>query len=257
MEEGVSERELADYGNHFDRLDQNRDGRHSKVEFVDQGFYMTPIARRGIERTRGVILVDEQGLLRSYYSSTCGGRPSSASGIWPTGSGFDFNRSPSLQARWRRCPCGDSPLYRWERTRDLGELRARIRAWGRHAGHPARNAGRVRAVDVVERNDAGRPERFRVSHSTGDPFEMSSEQFRLALNTPVRGQPSITRANRAPSGDCTVTIKGSTVHIVGQGFGHGVGLCQYGARGYALEGLGWREMLGRFYPGADPRSLWD
>jgi Ca2+-binding EF-hand superfamily protein len=50
LEQGISARQLDDYANHFDRADPNRDGKHTKEEFVEKGFYMTPQARAGIFR---------------------------------------------------------------------------------------------------------------------------------------------------------------------------------------------------------------
>ena len=46
--EGVSERELAGYRRVFGFGDTDRDGRHSKKEYVDDGRYMTRQARQGI-----------------------------------------------------------------------------------------------------------------------------------------------------------------------------------------------------------------
>jgi len=48
MEHGVTLRQLGNYSRHFDLADRDRDGRHSKVEFIDNGNYLTPLARRGI-----------------------------------------------------------------------------------------------------------------------------------------------------------------------------------------------------------------
>jgi len=39
--------------------------------------------------------------------------------------------------------------------------------------------------------------------------------------------------------------------IVGSGWGHGVGLSQYGALGQALEGRSWQDILSHFYPGTN------
>jgi stage II sporulation protein D len=38
--------------------------------------------------------------------------------------------------------------------------------------------------------------------------------------------------------------------VKGKGTGHGVGMCQWGARGFALEGKGFEEILAGYYPGA-------
>ena len=37
--------------------------------------------------------------------------------------------------------------------------------------------------------------------------------------------------------------------VKGHGFGHGVGMSQYGAYGYAKHGKGYRFILGHYYPG--------
>ena len=50
LERGSASKELDDYSNHFDRTDLNRDGKHTREEYVDKGGYMTPEARAGIFR---------------------------------------------------------------------------------------------------------------------------------------------------------------------------------------------------------------
>ena len=47
---GVTDRQLASYVRHFDRSDADRDGTHSHKEYVEDGHFMTPQARRGIFR---------------------------------------------------------------------------------------------------------------------------------------------------------------------------------------------------------------
>lgn len=42
----------------------------------------------------------------------------------------------------------------------------------------------------------------------------------------------------------------------GAGFGHGVGLCQYGAEARACDGMSWREILSISYPGAKIATDW-
>ena len=41
----------------------------------------------------------------------------------------------------------------------------------------------------------------------------------------------------------------TTWTVTGHGWGHGHGLSQYGARGAAEQGLGWKQILGFYYPG--------
>ncbi len=47
------------------------------------------------------------------------------------------------------------------------------------------------------------------------------------------------------------TPQGEAVRFLGRGWGHGVGMCQNGAFGKALAGLGYREILASYYTGTD------
>jgi len=47
-EGGVTDKQVVSYLGHFDRVDLNRDGKHSKTEYIEKGTFMTPQARRGI-----------------------------------------------------------------------------------------------------------------------------------------------------------------------------------------------------------------
>jgi stage II sporulation protein D len=55
---------------------------------------------------------------------------------------------------------------------------------------------------------------------------------------------------RVPSPRFSIEIEGAQVRLRGAGIGHGVGLCQRGAARLALQGAGYREILGRFFPRA-------
>ena len=50
LERGTTSKLLDEYSHHFDRTDLNRDGKHTKTEYVDKGRYLTPQARAGIFR---------------------------------------------------------------------------------------------------------------------------------------------------------------------------------------------------------------
>lgn len=64
--------------------------------------------------------------------------------------------------------------------------------------------------------------------------------------------PTVTPTPTAPEGP---TVLGPTVRFYGRGYGHGVGMSQYGARGRALEGQGTADILAHYYRGATPGIL--
>ena len=64
-------------------------------------------------------------------------------------------------------------------------------------------------------------------------------------------------AGRRTTGACRgpPTPLGSSVTFHGRGYGHGVGMNQYGARGRALEGATSTEILAHYYQGATLGSV--
>lgn len=207
--------------------------------------------------TRGMILVYEGKPLRAYYSSTCGGRPASAAKVWPVKTGYEFNTAAPLQGKPREFYCQASKWYRWEVTRDDDDVNRRLRAWGKaNNDNPVAGITRVREIKVIERNDAQRPNAYQLTDSEGRVYKLSAEELRFALNQPVPGLQPITVANRVNSGDFEVDIWASSVRVRGRGFGHGVGMCQYCAKGMAENGLDWGTMVRRFYPGAEVQKAY-
>lgn len=226
---------------------------------LDQAYNGGPelaIAQRAVADTRGVVLTWNGTLLRTYYSSTCGGRSASAAEVWPTGEGFEFNSAAPLQGKPRDHACQISPLYTWTVTRPLDELSTRIREWGKANGHPARHIWTVAKLEVEKRNATGRPSRYILTDSRKKEVPITAELLRVACNYsgggsgPAAALPKIVRDTRVNSGDIEIEVTGKAAVIRGRGFGHGVGMCQYCIDAMGERGASWREMLPLFYPGA-------
>lgn len=238
-----------------ERSRRTRLGSHFDVESttMDQayaGAATHPRAAEAVRATSGQILTWNGQTLRAYYSSTCGDRPASARDTWPITAGFEFNTADPIQARPRPCACAKSPRHRWTLERSASDASDRLRAWGANAGHAVRKMSALRSIDPAGRNAAGRPNQYRVSDVKGQRYTLSAEELRVALNTPAKGRDAITGATRVLSGDLHPALEGDTLRLRGRGFGHGVGLCQFGADGLARQGLGHTEILARYYPGA-------
>ncbi len=213
-----------------------------------------PEAVGAVRATRGEVLVysgpDGAALLRAYYSSTCGGRTASAADVWPTGAGHEFNRAAPLQGGLRDWACQSSPVYRWTVQRDRTELEQRFQAWGRETGSGLKSIGTIVTIRVVRKSPTGRPSRYAVVDASGRTVELTAEELRVACNTVTPKLPAPDRKALVRSGDFEAAIAGGVVSFNGRGFGHGVGMCQYCAKGFAERGWDYRRMLALFYSGA-------
>jgi len=107
----------------------------------------------------------------------------------------------------------------------------------------------IRSIDIVAVNAANRPTRLAIHDSLGHVLQIRAEDFRRAVNYAREGEP--TPKDRLNSSHLLkVTVKGTEIQFVGQGFGHGVGMCQFGAQSMARSGANALLILRTYYPGA-------
>lgn len=175
-------------------------------------------------RTRGLLVRYRGELAQTVYHSTCGGRTEDAGSAW--GKDVPYLRS-------QRCDdCADSPVYRWEYRMSEAEGRRVAKVLGVPPGKDL-------LIAVARSTPTGRASRIRIS-SGGVSRELQAAEFRKAAGyAKVR---SLKMEISSVAGEWRFT---------GEGWGHGVGLCQFGANGMARRGEGYREILARYYPGTE------
>jgi stage II sporulation protein D len=216
---------------------------------VYRGLTDHPPSLQAVRDTVGLVLTWDNRIIHAFYSSTCGG-----AGLSPLDA-FDTPAAPPLTPKRRQPWCAFSPSFEWNTIeRDRQTLSRRLAGYGRHFRLPLRRMALVSRIEWGELNDTGRPARFVIQDVRGSRFTLAAETFRNACNfsSRARGIARLPRRSRLPSSFCRIEIDGSTVRFVeGRGFGHGVGLCQFGAEGMARQGYDASEILSEFYPGAD------
>ncbi|MEM1212733.1 MAG: SpoIID/LytB domain-containing protein [Planctomycetota bacterium] len=206
------------------------------------------VAVEAVAATRGVVLAWDGRVLPAFYSSTSGGRGQDALSAFPE-RGLDL---PPLRGRDHGRWGAGSGRHRWAVIeRDRGTLAARIAAWGRAARHPVAGLDGLRAIRVAGRNAVGRPTRFAVVGVDGQRYELAAERLRFAVNHSAAGLPGLAREVVLPSSDTQPVVAGGVVRFeAGRGFGHGVGLAQWGAKEMADAGNDFGSILVFYYPGA-------
>ncbi len=204
-------------------------GTHDLVDHVGSQVYRgveseTPTARRAAEATRGEVLTHGGALIEAVYSSSSGGHTADNDAVW--------DGPPLPYLRGRPDPYDrPSPVHNWQTSADRARV---LRALSRHYGFP------VTGLSVVETSREGRVKRVRL-HGRGGRTEQGN-RFRLALNRAVGRQ-------LLKSTHFTVERRGGRYVFDGRGFGHGVGMSQYGAREQARQGRGYRDILAYYFTG--------
>lgn len=204
-------------------------------------------ARTAVADTAGQVLVFEGRVLPAFYSSCSGGVGQDVIAAWPN----KVDNLAPLQGRSHGGWGQASTKFRWGPiTRDRATLSKRIAAWGNVNKHPVAGLSQLASIQTAKVNKVGRPTKLRVTDTAGRSFEMNCEDLRMATNFPAGSLPEIDRAKIAFSSHAVYTVAAESVTITGQGFGHGVGMCQFGAQHMATSGNRHNKILGFYYPGA-------
>lgn len=112
----------------------------------------------------------------------------------------------------------------------------------------------LQSIEVLAANQAGRPIRVRLVDARGVRLDMRAEDFRRAVNYAREGEP--TPRERLNSSLFRARVSGASIVFAGSGFGHGVGMCQFGAEAMAQRGATAAQILRTYYPGAAVRRAY-
>lgn len=185
-----------------------------------------PETSRAVDATRGEILTYRGKIFSAYFHSTCGGATTRAEKVWPV------KPHPSLEGV--PCPfCRGSKHYRWVARFPVDILESKLKAHGVAA--PA-----IQAIVAEDRDRAGRAHTFMIVHS-GGRTKVPAGEFRLWMD-PFRFKSTLLDS-----------IERDEEGFVfrGRGWGHGVGMCQYGMKQLAELGYDYKKILRYYYPDAD------
>jgi len=179
---------------------------------------------RAVRATAGKVLIYKGKILPAYFHATCGGHTENASSLWKT---------DIAPLRGRPCSyCEGSPHYNWVKGVPLDMIEKNLKI----AGYRIKG---IKDIKVLSRNSSGRADIVGVTDSLGLE-KITANKFRLAVG------PNLIR-----SANFTVNIKGGMAVFIGRGWGHGVGMCQWGACYLAAQGVKAEDILKFYYPSAD------
>lgn len=185
---------------------------------------------RAVKKTAGEILVRDGAIFPAYFHSTCGGMTEAARRVW------SVKRNPALRGGVKCGYCADSKYFFWTSEITLDEIRAKLRK----AGY---DVGRIQSVKPLDFGKSGRWAEVAVYHSKGK-LTLGSNKFRLIVGSGV-----------LRSTKCTIAREGGRLVFSGFGWGHGVGMCQWGARSLAEKGWDYKEILKYYYPGSKIKKI--
>lgn len=189
--------------------------------------------REAVRSTAGMVLVTEDGELPyTWFHAHSGGRTALAV------EGLDWQEAePGYTAVTEGLDSDAAPesAREWSATFTAREFLAACRA----AGAVAETAERV---TVKEKGDSGRAVTLWV-----DGVEVNAARLRLALGSTVMRSTLLTG----------LASDGREIRMSGRGYGHGVGMPQWGAYALAQDGYPGEEIASYYYKGLHLAQLWE
>jgi stage II sporulation protein D len=175
--------------------------------------------RAAVQATEGEVLTFELQPIEAYFHASCGGR--TEDGAHALGRKLPYLSSVS-------CRCAELPASRWAASIPLSELNAAL---------AIKEAGQLQ---VARRTRTGR-----ATHLSAAGRSIDAVSFRRKLGY-----------TRVKSLSFELAVEGDRVKFQGKGYGHGAGLCQWGAKAFADAGRDYRAILSHYYPGTELQHLY-
>ncbi|MCP4129950.1 MAG: SpoIID/LytB domain-containing protein [bacterium] len=177
--------------------------------------------------TPGIVMIDADNSFHdSFFHSTCGGILTGPRVFWKHHPSSErYRRGKDCGLFSGRQHCAASPHFNWQTGVSLDNLKQILKTEKFHSLKARYTDKRVSALEYQDRFN--RPRSIPVS------VFMSRAGRLLGWNT--------IKSNLFSLRDI-----GGGYLFSGRGLGHGIGLCQWGAQGMALEGKSYKEIL-RFY----------
>jgi stage II sporulation protein D len=208
----------------------------------------TIVGTRAVESTAGLVLKYDGRLVNAPYHSTCGGTTAEAPEAWPTRGEPFLKRVSDRVPGTDRFYCDISPRFRWTRQVPGDRLDAAVARYLReYVTVPAHGPGHVRGVAVVSRTPSGRAQLVEITTGRGGPYVLRGNDARFVLRT-ASGE-ILNSSDFAVESAAVGAGRVTRLILRGAGYGHGVGMCQWGAIGRARAGHDFRTILGAYFPG--------
>lgn len=169
-----------------------------------------------VAQTQGIVLKQLGKVITAYFHSGGGGHTEAPEAVWG-GSRSYLKSVPDFDDA--------SPMFSWSQSAQIGALEETLRKSNV-------DVGEVLNIQILSRSDAMRVQKMLISGSKAARV-VSGEQFRRFFSL--------------PSTKFNVGVDGDKYVFAGRGYGHGLGLSQWGAKTLAENGYNAPQILKYYY----------
>ncbi|MFH2069229.1 MAG: SpoIID/LytB domain-containing protein [Candidatus Omnitrophota bacterium] len=218
---------IANFNNYYHLTSEVRD------QVYRAGFRQNEFFTRAVSETRGEVLTYDKNLAQVYYYASSGGYTASSASVW----GNDFPYLKAMNDPYST----EEPYNSWTLALNPAEF---LRAL-KEVGDIQNLSGTLKSVEVAKRDESNRVKTLKVSLANQDYFidiNSKSDNPKRKTLREVLGN------NQLRSTSFDVRMENGMVLFTGKGWGHGVGLSQWGAKKMAEQGYTYDRILKFYFP---------
>lgn len=230
---------------------------------------VTTATDNAIASTRGLVATYNNELVDALYSSTTGGITAPFNEVWRgKPRSYLIGKVDAVENIWSltQRPLSDennlrdfiklkdgfnesqeSSHFRWQAESSIVALTRDIKKYLQSIGNPLAGFSQIQEIQVMERSSAGRVAKIGIQTDLG-VVVLEKDEILLAFEAPkslLFYMDPIVDANR--------NLKG--YKFVGGGFGHAVGLSQYGSYALGKRGFSYDRILTFYFPGSQIQPI--
>ncbi len=191
---------------------------------------------RVVKETKGMVLVekDTKRLIQTYYHAACGGATEDISEAWS-----ETNQVPWLVSV--KCNfCKRSSYYKWSYTIAQEKFCEILRKEGFSL------VRKIYRINIISKTKSERAKEVEVV-SGSSKFKINTKDLRRILGYSALKSTKIYK----------IDVNSKDITFYGYGWGHGVGLCQWGANELTLRGKNFKEVLEYYYPNTKIKKIYE
>ena len=195
------------------------------------------LSNKAVTETRGLVLAYGDQLSETFYHSTSGGYTADISKMWKSKPIAYLKGQPDKDSKgdsWSK----KSSWSNWKYSFTLNEVSKSAKSRLKTLKAPFKFS-KITDLKILSRTPSGRVHKLKVKTNRGS-FEVKGDKTRWLFKP--KGMSILA------SSWFWIKKDGSKFTISGKGFGHGIGLCQMGARARSRAGQSFETILGAYYP---------
>ncbi|MCA6071551.1 MAG: SpoIID/LytB domain-containing protein [Endomicrobium sp.] len=182
---------------------------------------------QAVQETQGEVLTYDGKFAQTLFHANCGGRTDNPKYLWKW-------EAPYLKGV--KCGyCCKAPHIKWEQEIDANLISKKL---------ANNDIGKIKKIKVKGKTSSGAAKELKIIHSKGKTI-VNAYKFRLAVDA---------QKIKSHVFD-SIKTNGDKIYFKGKGWGHKVGLCQWGAKGMAEKGKTYKKILEYFYPGTKMETV--